>query len=248
MTDMAVLARHTVRLRTDRTFYSGMAIFLAALVFVGFAPTFYLRGYVALPDGVTVSLSPLKIVHGLVATAWMGLFIAQTLLIATARVATHRRLGVLGAALALVMVIVGTAMTIDALRRGVDPLGVDPRVWWLGTTLPPMFLFAVLVSAAIVIRHRVEAHKRLMLLATLNLVGPAMGRIALFYLGPALVTPFTVGTLVVLVLVPIGYDLATRRRVHPALLAGGAATIAAPWLMSAAARTSAGLAFSDLLR
>ena len=94
--------------------------------------------------------------------------------VATARVATHRRLGVAGAALAVVMVIVGTAMTVDAMRRGVDPVGVGPRVWWLGNTLPPILLFAGFVGAALALRRRAAAHKRLMLLATMNLAGPAL--------------------------------------------------------------------------
>jgi hypothetical protein len=243
---MAVLAQDVAGSRTDRTFYSVMGFFLTALIVVGFAPTFYLRGYVALPEGVSVPLSPLKIVHGLVATAWMCLFIAQTLLVATARVATHRRLGVLGAVLAVAMVVTGTAMTIDALQRGVDPVGVDPRVWWLGNTLPPILLFAIFVAAALAMRRRAQAHKRLMLLATMTMVGPALGRIALFYLDPAIVTPFAVGTGIALVLIPIAYDFATRRRVHPVLLVGGAATIVTPWLMFVVARTPAGLAFSGL--
>lgn len=243
---MAVIAQHAAGSRTDRAFYSVMAIALTALILVGFAPTFYLRGYIALPDGVTVPLTPLKIVHGLIATAWMCLFVAQTLLVARARVPTHRRLGVVGAVLAVGMVVVGTAMTIDALRRGVDPVGVDPRVWWLGNTLPPIVLFTIFFGAALAVRHRVQAHKRLMLLATINLVGPALGRVALFNLDASFLTPFAVGALVAVVLVPILYDLATRRRVHPVFLVGGAATILAPWLMFVVARTPAGLAFADL--
>lgn len=242
---MAVLVQDAVGSRADRWFYSGMALFLAALVFIGFAPTFYLRGYVALPDGVTVPLSPLKIVHAVIATAWMCLFVAQTLLVATARVAKHRRLGVIGVVLAAAFVTTGTAITIDALQRGVDPVGVDPRVWWLGNTLPPILIFAVLVGAAVAARRRIQAHKRLMLLATINLVLPAVGRIGLFNLAPAVLTSFNVSTTVALVLVPIAYDLLTRRRVHPVLLVGGAATIVAPWLMFAVARTPAGLTFAD---
>jgi hypothetical protein len=244
---MVVLAQHIVGAREGRTFYSAMAIVLAGLVFLGFAPTFYLRGYVALPDGVSVPLSPLKIVHGVVATAWMCLFVAQTLLVVTARVATHRRLGVLGAVLAVGTVAVGTAMSIDALQRGVDPFGVGPRVWWLGNTLPQFVLFGIFVGAALALRRRIHAHKRLMLLATINLVPPATGRIALFNLDASLVMPFAVGTLIALVLAPIAYELMTRRRVHPVLLVGGAVTILAPRLMSAVAGTPAGLAFADLL-
>ena len=245
---MAVLAERAVGSGTDRVFFSAMAIVLATLVVLGFAPTFYFRGVVALPDGVVVPLSPLKIVHGVVATAWIGLFIAQTLLVATNRVSVHRRLGMFGAALAVTVVVLGAAMTVDALRRDVDPMGVDPRVWWLGNTLPPIMLFAVLVAAALAVRRRVHAHKRLMLLATLNLVGPALGRIALFNLDTSLVTPFAVASLLTLVLVPIAYDLATRGRVHAVLLFGGAATMVMPWLMFAVARTPAGLAFADLFR
>jgi hypothetical protein len=245
---MAVLAERAVGFRTDRVFFSSMAIVVALLVFLGFAPTFYLRGVVALPEGVAVPLSPLKVAHGVVATVWMALFIAQTLLIARGRVATHRRLGLLGLVVAVAMVAFGTAMTVDGLRRGVDPLGVDPRVWWLGNTLPPILLFAIFVGAALAARKRAQAHKRLMLLATLNFVGPALGRIALFNLDPSLVTAVGVGGLLVLVLVPIAYDLATRRRVHPVLLFGGAAIMLAPWLMFAVARTPAGLAFADLFR
>ncbi|HEX5107299.1 MAG TPA: hypothetical protein VFV95_02575 [Vicinamibacterales bacterium] len=242
---MTVLAQRAIGTPADRVFYPAMAIALAAVVFLGFAPTFYLRGYVALPEGVTVPLSPLKIVHGIIATAWMCLFAAQTWLVATARVSTHRRLGLLGAIIAVGMVATGAAMTVDALRRGVDPMNVDPRVWWLGNTLPPVLLFAVLVGAALALRRRVHAHKRLMLLATINLVGPALGRVALFNLDASLVTPFAVSTLLGLVLVPTLYDLIMRRRVHPALILGGTATIIGPWLMSAVARTPAGLALAD---
>lgn len=243
---MAVLARHAVNARTERFFYSGMAIAIAVIVFAGFAPTFYLRDHIALPAGVVVPLSPLKVVHGAVATAWICLFLVQTLLVASARVTIHRRFGVLGAVLAVAMAVVGVLMTVDALRRGVDPVGVDPRVWWLGSTLPPIVLFAVLVAAGILLRRRLDVHKRLMLLATINLVPPAIGRIALFNLDASLLTPFSVSALLALVLTPIAYDLATRRRVYPVLVVGGAATMLMPWVMFAVARTPAGLAFADL--
>ena len=223
-----------------------MAVAVAVIVFAGFAPTFYLRGHIALPAGVVATLSPLKVVHGVFATAWICLFLAQTLLVASARVTIHRRLGVLGAVLAAAVTVFGVLMTVDGLRRGVDPIGVDPRVWWLGNTLPPIVPFAVFVAAGIALRRRADVHKRLMLLATINLVGPAIGRIALFNLDASLVTPFAVSALLALVLVPIVYDCATRRRVHPVLVVGGAATVLLPWVMFAIARTPAGLAFADL--
>ena len=225
-----------------------MAIVLAAIIVTGFAPTFYLRGYVPLPPMADQALSTLKLVHGIVATMWMGLFVAQTLLVATARVSTHRRMGVLGAALAVVMVAVGAAITVDALRRGVSVAGVDPRVWWLGNTFPPIVLFAVLVGSALVLRRRRETHKRLMLLAMINLVPPALGRIALFYLDPALVTPFSLSSLLAIVLTPIVYDFATRRRVHARTAHRRRGDRAADTVMVAVASTPAGLVFAEWFR
>lgn len=91
-----MIVEKTARRRTSKPFYTGMAIILAATVFLGFAPTFYLRGYVPLPLGVG-PLYPLLVAHGLVNTLWFALFLAQTLLIAASRTDLHRRLGVLGA-------------------------------------------------------------------------------------------------------------------------------------------------------
>ncbi len=109
-----------------------------------------------------------------------------------------------------------------------------------------MVLFAVFVGGALAMRRRVRAHKRLMLLATLNLASPALGRVALFNLDASLVTPFAVGGLSGLVLVLIVYDVIMHRSVHAASIVGGAATVVTPWMMFALARTPAGLAFADL--
>src|ERR1700682_958818 len=86
----------------DRVFYGGMAIAMALTVLAGVAPTYYLRFF---GDGprATVSGGPftsLVHVHGALFTGWVVLFIVQTALVATHRVAVHRRLGVAGAVLA----------------------------------------------------------------------------------------------------------------------------------------------------
>ena len=79
----------------DRMFYSGTAIAMALIVFVGFAPTFYLRSYFGAPVSVTglVTMTPIVQLHGLLFTMWVLLFVAQTSLIASRNVALHRRIG-----------------------------------------------------------------------------------------------------------------------------------------------------------
>ena len=94
----------------DRLFYGGMAVAMGLTVFAGFASTYYLRLLTGGPKA-TLSGGPfttLVYVHGTLFTAWVLLFIVQTALVASRRVAVHRRLGVAGAVLAAAMVAAGT--------------------------------------------------------------------------------------------------------------------------------------------
>src|ERR1041385_6821040 len=104
--------------RSDSIFFPLMAIALAGIVFAGFAPTFYLREQF---DGPPLSM--LKLVHGTAFTAWIALLVTQTGLVAADRRNIHRKLGVAGFGLALLMVLLGTTLSLDALRRGMAPAG-----------------------------------------------------------------------------------------------------------------------------
>ena len=72
----------------DRQFYTGMALAAAVVVFVGFAPTYFLRG-----SDQSTPLPTYLHVHGFLFTTWIALFIAQTSLVAARRTDLHRRLG-----------------------------------------------------------------------------------------------------------------------------------------------------------
>ena len=196
-----------------------MAIVTAAAVFLGFARTFYLRGYLPLPIGAG-PLSPLLVVHGLLNTSWFALFAVQTLLVARGRTDIHRRLGALGAILAVAVFVTGTITTINAVRHGVVSPEFDPRVYFVGATLPSFVLFAVLVAAAVAFRRRPETHKRLMLLATIKLMSAGLDRVFSFNLAgpvPAFLGHTQLAT-DIFVIAAVLYDLRTRGRVHPALI------------------------------
>src|SRR5688572_25157119 len=112
----------------DRRFYGGIAIAAAVVTLAGFAPTYYLRFLDGGPSG-TISGGPFSTllhVHGALFTAWMLLFITQTALISSRRVAVHRRLGIVGAILAAAMIPAGVMAGIVMARRGGAPPGVDP--------------------------------------------------------------------------------------------------------------------------
>jgi len=197
----------------DRRFYSGIALAMVLVVFVGFAPTFYLRSVFGAPVSITglVTMTPVALAHGLVFTAWVLLFFAQTLLVAARRVASHRRLGVAGAVLAAVMVPVGLLTAFAAAARGSAPAGMEPLVF-LVVPVFDIVLFAGFVTAAVLRRREKEAHKRLMLLAYVSIMPAAVGRLpGVVLLGPiglfALAfTPAIAGA---------AYDRWSRQRVSP---------------------------------
>lgn len=83
-------------LRSERSFYLGMTATLALLVGWGFSHSFYLRAWVEPPASFLDQPSWgrwLFMVHGLVLTAWLLLFAAQTGLVGSKRLPLHKRVG-----------------------------------------------------------------------------------------------------------------------------------------------------------
>jgi hypothetical protein len=198
----------------DRWFFSGMAIAALLTVFAGFSKTYYLgRFFGAEP------ISTLVHTHGVVFTLWILLFVGQTSLIAARRTVIHRRLGAVGAALAVLMLVVGYLTAIEAARLGVTPPGGPPPLNFLSVPLGTLLAFGILVAAGIHNRGRSETHKRLMLLATIALLTPALARFRNLDLpgGP----PMAIGGTCLFVLACMGYDRGAHGKVHPAFLWGG---------------------------
>ena len=229
----------------DRLFYGGMAIAMAAVVFSGFAPTYYMT-FFGNGARATVSggpLTPLVHLHGALFTGWVLLFIAQTALVAGHRLAVHRRLGVGGAVLAAGMFLVGTFTAVATAKRGGAPVGVDPLAF-LAIPIFDMVLFATFVTAALVLRRNKDMHKRLMLLAYISIIVAAVARLpGVLPLGP--LAFFGLGYF--LVVVAVIYDLVSRRRVHKAYLWGGALMVASVPLRLAISDTGLWQAFAQAL-
>lgn len=161
-----------------RLFFSGAAALLLVLMFLGFR-RFYLHGG-AYPDReLTPPIRTLLVLHGLGMTAWMLLSIVQPLLILGRRHRLHRSLGMLGAALAAVIVVLGWKVGIEATR--VDPPGL--RIWGLSprefmiVPIVSIAIFAVFVTAGVLARKRPDVHRPMMLLASLAVMPAAVSRI-----------------------------------------------------------------------
>jgi hypothetical protein len=206
--------------RSDRAFYTGIAVAMAITVIVGFATTYYLKLFGDAPM-TTISGLPfttLVHVHGALFTCWVLFFVAQTSLVATGRVAVHRRTGIAGVVLAAAMVVVGVSLAIASAARGTAPPGIDP-LSFLAVPLFDMVLFTAFVTAAVVKRRDREAHKRLMLLAYVSLLAAPIARIpGLLTLGPLAYF----GLAFAFVVLGAIYDRISRGRVHRVYLWGGA--------------------------
>jgi len=221
-------------------FYIAVAVTIAAIVFAGFARTYYLRSFYT-----SEPLPFLLHLHGLVFTTWLLLLFVQTTLVAAGRTDIHRRLGVFGGALAVTMIVVGYLTAIHGARRGAAPLGIPPLVFLI-IPLGDLLNFTILVAAALLYRGRPEIHKRLMLCATIAILAPATGRLPFAFIRQG--GPLVVWGLADLVLIAcVLYDWISRKRVHPAYIWGGLVIVLSQPLRLALAGTTAWSTFAHWL-
>ena len=235
-------ARH----RTWRWFFVAMSAAMLTVVLVGFARTFFLREYFGtaqLPLGLQ-TLPVYLYVHGIVLTSWFLLFFIQTIFVASHRTDLHRRLGVAGAALAAVVVVVSLVVNIRLVPRSPangTPLAQMPVIF--GTSMGFLIAFSLLVASGIYFRRRPETHKRLKFLASFSIVGPAVGRLPALMAFPIVLVIVQLSPLIALIL----YDVVSDRRVHRATGWGGLLSILVQVLGAVLAMSGLGRAFIHAL-
>ena len=120
---------------------------------LGFARTFFFRAWY--PEWARVHGAPEAFfyIHGTVFATWLLLLIAQTSLVGAGRVDLHRRLGVLGAGLAVVIVLLGTVGALMAASRPTGFIDVPvPPLQFLAIPFVDLALFVAFVSLALVKR------------------------------------------------------------------------------------------------
>jgi hypothetical protein len=210
-----------IRRTCRQRFYFYALVCAALIVFAGFAKTYFLKTIFGTP-----SLYPLLHVHGIIMTSWFLLFGAQTWLVEVHRTDLHRRLGALGVLLASTILVIGAAVVIINAREGRVPPGAPVPVI-VSISFVTLLAFGGLVAAAIYFRGPSEFHKRLMLLATLNLLSPAIVRIPLDFIDSGgLLAVF--GLLDLFIVVCVVYDTLRHRRLHPAFAWGALLSILWP--------------------
>jgi hypothetical protein len=206
---MATLAQVETR---DQSFWQKLMLGMAVFIVFGFAQ-FGARGLVDY-RGVPVYIH----LHALVMLAWLALTVTQATLVARDNLVLHRKLGWLGAALAVIVVCFGSYIAIMIVKAHREPPFFTPP-YFLALTQVGLLTFAGLVGAAIVRRRETEWHRRLMVGALVMLLEPALGRTLPMPLimpwGEWLALAVQLGVLAIV----IRHDRKALGRIHPATTA-----------------------------
>ena len=193
----------TARRRTHQ-FYIGITLFLCATVVTGFWRTYF---GTLLTGGVTRPF--VMHLHGAVFTGWMALLLLQVSLAAAGRVRAHRRVGKVGIAYGVLVLVMGCIVTIAAPVMHVQAGRWTPDAAAAFLLLPigDMILWGAFFGAAMAYRHKPEIHKRLILAATVALAFAAVARLNL-------ALPIFFALWIAPMAAAMGFDVLTRGRVH----------------------------------
>jgi hypothetical protein len=225
---------------SERRFFTGIAVATLLTVLIGFSRSFFLRPLFRIWPSPSEGIF---YVHGAAFAAWIVLLVVQTSLVAGGRTSLHRTIGPLGAVLAATMVVLGTVAALTAAQRATGFVGIPvPPLQFLAVPLFDMALFATFTALAIARRRDAQSHKRLMLLATVNLMTAAIARWPMIgALGP----PAYFGLTDLFIVALAVWDFRTRGRLHPVTLWGGLLILISQPLRLIVSGTAAWLAFAQ---
>ncbi len=187
-------------------FYFCMSLLIAAVVVFGFSHTVDQNLIHATPPRPWILW-----VHGAVFTGWLIFFIFQSALVRTHHVKLHRRTGWFGAALGVLIPVLGiwTAIIMDRFQVIHLHLPVALIYPFFSIQAMDMTSFTVFFWMAVYWRKNPEYHRRLVLIATCALTSAGFGRFP-----TALSHHWFYAAVDALILLGVARDLIVNRRIH----------------------------------
>ena len=211
---MATLVAPIVRKkRADDIFFTSMSVLMLAIIVVGFAPSYFLRG------AVFAHLPSLLVhLHGAVFSSWIFLFVIQSSLVSAGNIRLHRKLGVL--------------TPLGTIHRAAHLPSFFTNESFLVGNIFGILIFGAYVAFAIWKRNNRIVHKRMMLMANAMLMSPSLSRMPFMDRHPYLIGLIPLGMVVALFI----FDLFTQKRVLAVTAIGGilfwAADPVSDWLIA----------------
>ena len=201
----------------DDGFFLGGAVAMTVVIVAGFSTQLAM-------GRSSFSSPPLVHAHAIVFMGWVAIYLSQNVLVATGRLALHRRVGWIAAVWVVPMLVLGCAVTFAIVRRGQVPFFFRPLQFLVFDPVS-LLAFAGLTTAAILLRRRTDWHRRLHFCAMSILLGPGFGRLLPMPLLAPWAWEATLAACLVFPLVGMASDLRRSGRVHPAWTSGVAAML-----------------------
>lgn len=242
----------------DQRFFFAFTLVLLGILILGFAPSLYLR--------IAFENPPIPFylhLHGVLLTGWFVLLVTQAWLVRSGNVRVHQKLGVFAAIYSLVVVAGGLMATFNFIQRAAsigigldtDVAEIDPGlgsglsflqfasgvVW---ANMASVALFAIFTGTAVALRRRSDFHKRLILIGTISIMGPALARISRLEILGGEQGPFIPLAMLSLLGAIWLYDLITLKKIHKATLLASLLAIAVNMLAFRIAASEIGLNFA----
>ena len=189
--------------RQGERFFLVMGLILLGLVFAGFIPAALAR-----PGGIA-SIHWLLHVHAAVFLSWFLLFCTQAWLPGSGNIALHMRLGKASVLLAIAMVVLAYFVMRGAYANPAFTIAGMSSTSSMMFPFTDIVNFSIVYVLALVHRKNPSAHKRLMLLAGILIIDPAVARL-IITIGapPPLIILLELGLIAALFV----HDFISRRR------------------------------------
>lgn len=225
--------------RYDRVFFPVMAVLILICVFLGFARTYFLAGMIHAPLP-----SWIIHVHGALFSSWILLFLVQVSLVSGRRLDLHKKLGLFGFGLSCVMIVFGLLAARNSLMRGISPVpSMDVRTFFV-IPISSMFVFATLIFFGYKLRKNPIAHKRVMMIATISLLGAAIFRWPFAFVHNHILADLT---LYLFLLAIMAYDLWSTHKVQRATIFASLFVIVVQQVSVPLAMTHPWIHFADFI-
>src|SRR5678815_4275560 len=192
----------------DERFFLGAAIFMTLVIVAGFSTQLAM-------GRSTFYSPPLVHAHAIMFMGWVTIYLLQNFLVATDRMALHRRLGWVAAGWIVPMIVLGFGVTLAMVRRGQVPFFFRP-LHFLVFDPVSLLAFAALTGSAILLRNRTDWHRRLHLCGMAMLMGPGFGRLLPMPLLQPWAWEATFVASLVFPMAGLASDWKRSGRVHPA--------------------------------
>jgi hypothetical protein len=202
-------------------FFANSAIVMAALIGLSFSWTYFIP-VVTRSDQFIM----LRHLHGAIFFTWVVLYVAQANLVAAGRIRLHRELGIAVVAVSGAMVPLGLQMAVRGIEEHLQRGAERPFENSFYNLFDLAFFTAFMIAATHQATRRIEWHRRLIYVAAICLLGPAVSRLTGLLSLPYPLLDASASLTADLFLVALAWhDRRSMGRIHPVTIVSAAVLV-----------------------